>query len=341
MMLRTLFLLTLAFAAAFVPLQGASKDLTVYFVDVEGGQATLFIAPSGESLLIDAGWSGFNGRDADRIVAAAKAAGLQQIDYLLLTHFHTDHVGGVEQLAAKFPIKNFIDHGENMEKTPPGEKLYNSYLTARAKGKHIQVKAGDKVPIKGLNWTVVSADGDLLPSALPGAGKANPYCGGFEARPVDETENARSVGSFITLGKFRMVDLGDLTWNKEHDLVCPNNKVGEVDVYVVTHHGMNMSGSASIVHALHPRVAIMDNGAKKGGTPEAWNVIHDSKGIEDIWQVHYATGAGDAANTKEPMIANMTEANNAGNSIKLVAHPDGSFDVTNARNSFAKHYAAK
>ena len=333
-----LFLLALS----TLPAYSASKDLSVYFVDVEGGQATLFISPSGETLLIDAGWSGFNGRDADRIVAAAKLAGVKQIDYLLTTHFHIDHAGGVPQLAERIPIKHFIDHGESVEHDAAGTQLYSSYTAARAKGAHIQVKPGDKLPIKGLNWTIVSAAGDLISKPVgSNSGQPNSFCAGFQPRPVDETENARSVGSYVTFGKFRLVDLGDLTWNKEHELVCPNNVLGEVDVYVVTHHGMNMSGSASIVDALHPRVAIMDNGAKKGGTAEAWNVIRDSKGLEDIWQIHYATAAGDKANTAEPMIANMTEAGDAGQYIKLVAHSDGSFDVTNGRNGFAKHYPAK
>lgn len=337
-----LFVLAIASCCIAPCFGAASKDLTVYFIDVEGGQATLFVAPSGESLLVDSGWAGFNGRDADRIVAAAKTAGVKQIDYLLTTHYHTDHVGGAPQLAERIAIKTYIDHGESVEKDAGGTKLFDAYSAVRAKGRHLQVKAGDKLPIKGLDWTVVSAAGNLISRPVNAkAGKENPYCKGFEARAVDDTENARSVGSYISFGKFRVVDLGDLTWNKEHELACPANKLGEVDVYIVTHHGMNMSGPAAIVDALHPRVAIMNNGAKKGGTPEAWNVIRDSKGLEDIWQVHYATAAGDAANTKEPMIANMTEAKDEGMGLKLVAHADGSFDVTNARNGFTKHYASK
>ena len=337
-----LFLLAIASCAIAPSAGAASKDLTVYFIDVEGGQATLFISPSGESLLIDSGWAGFNGRDADRIVATAKTAGVTRIDYLLTTHFHSDHVGGAPQLAERIPIKTFIDHGDSVEKDDAGAKLYNAYSAVRAKGTHLRVKAGDKLPIAGLDWTVVSAAGELISKPVNAkAGKENPFCKGFEPRALDATENARSVGSYIVFGKFRVVDLGDLTWNKEHELVCPANKLGQVDVYIVTHHGMNMSGPAAIVSALHPRVAIMNNGAKKGGTAEAWNVIRDSKGLEDIWQVHYATAAGDAANTKEPMIANMTEANDTGMGLKLVAHADGSFDVTNARNGFAKHYASK
>ncbi len=326
---------------AALPFVAAAKDLTVYFIDVEGGQATLFVTPAGESLLIDTGWPGFNGRDADRIVATAKAAGLKQIDYLLVSHYHIDHAGGVAQLAERFPVRTFVDHGESVEHDDAAKKLYADYLAARAKGKHLEVKAGDKLPLKGLNWTVVSAAGNVLTKAMAGAAKTNPFCAGFQAKAVDESENARSIGSYIVFGKFRAVDLGDLTWNKEHELMCPEPKLPPVSVYIVTHHGSDQSSAKPMVHGLQPRVAIMDNGAKKGGSPEAWNTIHDSQGLEDIWQVHFSVEGGQKANTGEKMIANMTEAGDAAHSLKLVAHEDGSFDVTNARNGFTKHYAAK
>lgn len=326
---------------AALPSVAAAKDLTVYFIDVEGGQATLFVTPAGESLLIDTGWPGFNGRDADRIVSAAKAAGLKQLDYVLVTHYHIDHAGGVAQLAERFPVKTFIDHGETVEHDDAGNKLYASYLAARAKGKHLEVKVGDKLPVKGLDWTVVTAAGNLLPKAMPGAAKSNPFCAGAKAKEVDPSENARSIGSYIVFGKFRAADLGDLTWNKEQELMCPAPKLAPVQVYIVTHHGSDQSGAKAMVHALQPRVAIMDNGAKKGGSAEAWNTIHESKGLEDIWQVHYSVDAGEKSNTGEKMIANMTEANDAAYSLKLVAHEDGSFDVTNARNGFTKHYGSK
>lgn len=332
--------LRLATLALFcLPLLAAKNDLTTYFIDVEGGQSTLFIAPSGESLLVDTGWPG--DRDANRIATVAKNAGLKQIDYLLVTHFHTDHIGGVPALSALIPIKNFVDHGESVEHGADADKLYGDYAKVREKGKHLVLKPGDKVPIKGLDWTIVSANGDLLKTPLPGAGKPNQYCADFKERKADPSENARSVGSVIQFGSFRAVDLGDLTWNKEHELVCPNNNVGEVDLYIVTHHGMNMSGSASIVNALHPRVAVMNNGAKKGGTPEAWTVIHNSPGIEDIWQLHFANAGGDVNNTNEKMIANPSDDGDTGQVLKMVAHRDGSFEITNPRNGYSKKYPAK
>ncbi len=314
--------------------------MSVYFIDVEGGQATLIVSPSGESMLVDTGWDGFDNRDADRIAAAAKDAGVKQIDYLVITHYHGDHVGGTTQLAGKLPIKNFVDHGPSVEHGADADKLFAAYNAAREKGKHIQVKPGDKVPIKGLDVRVLTAAGDKISAPLKGAGQDNGFCADTKLRSEDKTENARSVGTLITYGKFRMIDLGDLTWNKEYELVCPKNLVGTVDVYLTTHHGMNMSGPAAIVHALHPRVAIMNNGANKGGTPEAWQAVHGSPNLEDFWQVHYSVAGAKENNTSEQLIANMDEKAH-GNWIKLSAESDGGFQVTNQRNGFSKTYKPK
>jgi beta-lactamase superfamily II metal-dependent hydrolase len=296
------------------------------------------VTPAGQSILIDTGWPGFNNRDADRIVATAKDAGVKQIDYLIITHYHGDHVGGVPQLAAQIPIRNFIDHGETVEHTENAQKLYDDYQKIAAKGNHIVVKPGDKLPITGLDWTIVSAAGSVLEKPLPGAGKPNPFCADFKPMDVDPTENARSTGSFIVFGKFRMVDLGDLTWNKEHDLMCPNNKIGQVDFYVVSHHGQDISNSAVLVHALHAKAAIMDNGEKKGGTVAAWDTVHSSPGLQDIWQSHFSAAGGQEHNSDEKMIANMTSSPDPGNYLKLVAHKDGHFEITNPRTGYSKKY---
>jgi competence protein ComEC len=323
--------------AALLP---AAKTMDVYFVDVEGGQATLIVSPSGQSMVVDTGWAGFNNRDADRIAAVAKQAGVKQVDYLVITHYHADHVGGVAQLNAKLPIKNFVDHGPSFESGAAPDALFASYKAERDKGKHIQVKAGDKIPIKGLDVQVLTAAGDAIKTPLKGAGAANPACAGFTKRAEDKSENARSTGTMIMFGKFRLIDLGDLTWNKEYELVCPNNLIGTVDVYLTTHHGMNMSGPPAIVHALHPRVAIMNNGATKGGTPEAWQAIHSSPGLEDIWQVHYSLAGGKDNNTAGNQIANIDEKCE-GKGLKLSASSNGDFTVTNERNSFSKTYKHK
>lgn len=319
-------------------LNAASNELTVYFIDVEGGQATLFVTPSDQSVLIDTGFPGNNGRDADRIAAVAKMAGIRQIDYLIITHYHADHVGGVPALAALLPIRNFVDHGDTVEHTPAGQKLYDEYMKEVAKGHHIVVKPGEKLPIQGLDWTIVAAAGKVIDKPLKGAGQPNPYCSTFQLKEPDATENAQSAGSRIEYGKFSAVDLGDLTWNKEKDLMCPTNKIGHVEVYIVSHHGMDISGSPALVDALQPKVAIMDNGETKGGKVEAWDTIHASPGILDIWQSHFSAEGGKEHNTDEKMIANPTSKPDAGHYLKLTAHADGHFEITNPRNGYTKKY---
>lgn len=245
------------------PLLQAAKPLEVFFIDVEGGQATLIVSPSGQSMLVDTGWRGYNNRDTMRIVAAAKQAHLKQIDYVLITHYHTDHVGGVPQLADQIKIGTFVDHGPNMEDSKVSREDFADYEKTLPRAKHLVVKPGDKIPVKGLDITVVAANGEHISSPMPGGGQPNPVCKTLEKREADPSENARSLGTLLTYGSFRMIDLGDLTWNKELELVCPNNLLGTVDVYLTTHHGWNQSGSPQIVDALHPRVAVMNNGVEK------------------------------------------------------------------------------
>ena len=294
------------------------------------------MSPSGESLLVDTGYPGVNGRDADRIAAAVKQAGLSRIDYLIVTHYHSDHVGGVPALAARVPIRTFVDHGPTVEQGDQPAALYKAYLETRAKGRHVLARPGETLPVAGLDVRFVSAAGDLITKALPGAGAPNVLCRDFKPGDPDPSENARSVGMVIAYGSFRMLDLGDLTWNKEHDLVCPNNLLGAVDLYLTTHHGLNLSGPAALVHAVHPRVAVMNNGAKKGGMPSAWRIIQDSPGLEDLWQLHYAVDAGADHNVPEPFIANLDETTAHG--IHITAQRDGRFVVTNARNGQSKTY---
>ena len=327
------FVLCLALAASIA--QAAPKTLDVYFVDVEGGQATLIVTPSKESILVDTGWPGFNNRDADRIRAAAKAADIKSIDYLILTHYHRDHAGGITQLLQKIPVKTFVDHGPNRETGRDPADLSESWDKAVATGKHLVVKPGDKIPLKGVDLQVVSADG----SVLTGGGTANSACT-VNSYPEDKSENARSVGFVLTFGKFRMIDLGDLTSQKEYDLVCPENRLGKVDLYVVTHHGTNSSNPKEIVHALAPRVAIMDNGARKGGSAESYTTVRTSPGLEDLWQVHYAVAGGKDNNSPDSFIANIDEACE-GKYIKASAMADGSFTVVNGRNKYEKKYAAR
>jgi len=316
-------------------------SLLIYSIDVEGGQATLLISPSGGSLLVDTGWSGVNGRDAARIQAAMQDAGITRIDHLLITHFHRDHVGGVPDLVTRVPIGEFLDHGPNREDSQVTRDDYAAYLKAiQGKPRRI-VHPGDTIQIPGLRAIVLTADGEHIAS-VPGIKPVpNPFCAAEPAWPADPTENARSTGILVTYGKFRFLDLGDLTKAKEIALVCPSNPIGTVDLYLVTHHGMNLSSSRAIVDAIHPRAAIMNNGAHKAGSPEAWQTVHDSPGLTDLWQLHTAEGSDAAHNSPEPLIANPAGAATDGAYFKVAASPSGSFTVTNSRTGQTRKYPRK
>jgi competence protein ComEC len=331
-------LCALLLSAAVTPC-AIARPLEIFFIDVEGGQSTLIVSPSGQSLLIDTGWRGFEGRDADRIVAAARAAKVKQIDYLLITHYHRDHVGGVPQLADRMKIVNFLDHGPNTEDSKVTKEDYSDYVKAIQRGEHTVLKPGDTVPIKGLSVKVLTAAGDHIPASLPGGGQPNPFCATTPKRDADPTENAQSTGVLVTFEKFRFLDLGDLTWNKELALMCPDNPIGTVDVLLVSHHGLNQSNSPALVDAVHPRVAIMNNGARKGASPDAWQIVKDSPGLEDLWQLHYAIEGAKEHNVADSFIANVDEQD-AGQYLKLTAEGNGSFTVWNQRNKFEKVYKA-
>ena len=349
-------LLTLATALILQAQRPATLD--IYVVDVDGGEATLFVSPSGESLLVDAGWPGFEGRDANRIAAAATQAGVKQIDYLVVTHFHADHMGGVAQLAGNLPIKHFIDHGPDAQTGDRAAAAFRPYADLRA-ANHVAAVPGAKIPIGGITAQIIASNGVVLATPLAGAGGPNPLCAGFtlqETVPGQEAtraEDARSVSTAITFGRFRTVIMGDLGWNLERDLMCPNNKLGTVDLYLVSHHGSETSGSEALVYALHPRAAVMNNGAAKGGAPQTFQILRKSPGLEDLWQNHYSIAAGDA-NRPENFIANLeprtlsaqsangqpAAPNHMGpaNWIKVSASEDGSFTIANSRNGFTKRY---
>jgi len=282
------------------------KPLDIYVVDTEGGKAALWVAPSGQSLLIDSGNPG--NRDLDRIMAAVNDAGLKQIDFLISTHYHVDHIGGLQELAKRIPIGHFIDHGPSVEEREQVQGFQAAYAELYGKAKHTVVKPGDKIPIAGLDWRIVTSAGQVLKTPLPGAGKPNPACAGIAPKDMSPTDdNGQSVGSVITYGQFRAIDLGDLLWNKENELMCPNNPVGTVDAFFVTHHGLDQSNSPALVHALQPRVAVMQNGTRKGAGTDTMKTMWSSPGLEDIWELHWSYNAGIDLNSAGVFIANIDD----------------------------------
>jgi beta-lactamase superfamily II metal-dependent hydrolase len=278
----------LALKAGLAVVADTSVALDIYFIDVEGGQSTLIVTPAGQSLLVDTGFAGFDGRDAGRIVAAARDAGVTQIDYLLVTHFHWDHVGGVVELSQQMPIRTFIDYGD-LDRTPaarsaPGWAVslerYDAYLPVRAKGEHVEPKPGDRLPLKGVDVTFVSASAATITNPLPGAGEVNAACGATAPPPPsDPFENPRSIGFVMRYGRFRFLDVGDLTGTPLFTLLCPRSLIGPVDLYLVPHHGGRDASYPATFAGLRPRVAI-NNGATKGGSPEVFAALQRAPGLE-------------------------------------------------------------
>jgi len=323
----------------------AAKTLDIYFIDVEGGQSTLIVTPAGQSLLVDTGFAanGFNdtsnrGRDPRRIVSAARSAGLKRIDFLLITHFHADHDGGVVDLAKQIPIDTFIDHG-NVPAEAKQDLLgtldaFNAYAPVRAKGHHLQPKPGDRLPLKDVAAFVVSSAGETLVKAMNGAGLHNASCGASEIAAQEIHENPRSTGFVLSFGRFRFLDVGDLTGRPLFALVCPNDLVGPVDVYLVAHHGGADAADPATFAAFTPRVAILNNGATKGGAAAMFAMLHGLSAV-DTWQLHRSQNP-DAVNFADERIANLDET--TGHWIKLSANADGSFRVTNGRTGARKNY---
>ena len=335
-------------AAAAVP----ARTLDIYFIDVEGGQSTLLVSPGGESLLIDTGWAGSGpsdtrpgdptkARDANRILAAAREAGISAIDYLMITHFHPDHDGGVIELAQLMPIRHFIDHGSlpaDAQRDAGTRAAYDAYVALRNRSPHREPKPGDRLPLKAINAIVVSSAGNTLVKPLPGAGQINSACGTTASPPDDPVENPRSTGILVEFGHFRFLDVGDLSGQPLFNLACPKSFIGPVDVYVVAHHGGRDNGDPAIFAAFSPRIALMNNGLKKGGALGTYETLHHVAGIEDVWQLHRSESAGDK-NFAAERIANPDES--TAYWIKLSASEDGSFRVLNARTGEWKNYPTR
>jgi len=342
-------------------------QVCIYVVDVGLGNTVFVVSPSGEVMLLDTGPS----RVANRILAFMKQNGIRKIDYLLVSHFEEDHMGAVPLIAEKIPVGCFVDHGDSAVygkddawwkqrrglwfKQGMGQlydERFDKYRTARAKTRHLVVKPGDRVPVEGLDVVVVSAAGKVITQPLKGCGEVNPACEGIDRRTEDDAEDGQSVGVVVSYGKFRFIDLGDLTWNTANKLFCPNNLIGKADAYLVTHHAMGMtrelgdyyhglsSCSAAEVYGLHPRVAILSLGSSGHGvgTPDAMKLLNSVPEL-DLWQTQFIREGGEKGyNGPEAFIANLGEKSDKARHIKLVADADGSFRVTNSRNGFIKKY---
>ncbi|HEY2782385.1 MAG TPA: MBL fold metallo-hydrolase [Steroidobacteraceae bacterium] len=341
----------LLFESAGATAAPKGKALEIYFIDVEGGQSTLIVTPERHSLLIDTGWAGdgsgvppgdpHKARDANRILAAARDAGVKQIDYLLITHFHGDHDGGVPELSQLLPIQTFIDHGvpaAEAAKDPQTKAAFDAYVAVRDKAKHLEPKPGDRVPLNDVDAVVVSAAGSVLTRPLPHAGATNATCASHANAPADANENPRSTGVVLRYGQFRVLDVGDLSGQPLFDLACPKDLIGPVDIYLVAHHGGPDIADPATFAAFKPRVAILNNGLKKGGALVTFQALHRVKGLEDAWQLHTSASARDQ-NFPEKYIANLDESTS--HWIKVVASEDGSFRVFNQRTGEWKSYAPR
>jgi competence protein ComEC len=338
----TLRFFTFFLAAALLPAQ--SRNLDIYWIDTEGGAATLIVTPSGQSMLVDTGNPGPDDRDPKRIFEVTKVAGLSKIDILVTTHYHGDHVGGAPALARMIPIGKFYDHGDSIEATNNAQtaKLWEDYQKT-SEGKRVVVKPGDKIPLKDVNVTVVTANGEVIAKPINGGGP-NEYCKDAQQKDTDKTENGRSTGLLLTYGKFKFLDVGDLTWDREMMLACPVNKVGTVTLFQATHHGFvnGISGAPAMVWAVKPQVVVVNDGPRKGLEGNTFEVIGKIPGIEDVWQVHRALKNDAAHNTQEQLTANLEDtADCKGRWIKASIASDGKFTLTNSRNQFSKSYVAR
>ena len=325
-----------------------SRTLDIYWVDVEGGAATLIVSPSGESLLYDSGWE-VGDRDANRIAAAARQAGLKKIDYFILSHFHADHAGGITALAKMIPIGRCFDRGDFIE--PANQRWRDAYLSVCGDKRTI-LHPGDKIPLKDVQIDVMASNGQLLAKPIAGAGRPNPLCATAENKPPDVPENQLMVGALFTYGKFKFLDLADLDWEKEMALACPVNRVGQVSIWQAGRHGaLDGAGAPGFLYAIKPQVVVANNGPRKGlGGPSPgrekpltnhYGRIAGTPGIEGIWQGHRSLLDPDH-NTADNMIANLEDtAECQGHWIKAAVGRDGTFTVTNSRNGFSRTYKAR
>lgn len=338
-------LITLGILSA-APAAEPARGLDIYFVDVEGGAATLIVTPAGESMLIDCGNPGT--RDADRIHrVATEVAGLKAIDHLAITHWHVDHYGGIARLAQLLPIRHFYNRGipEKLQEDPKNFPLLIQAYRAAAQGKDRVLKPGDLVPLQqpagspALQMLCLCSAGEVLPDR-PGTPE-NPVAREHKPQAEDRTDNARSLGFLLRYGGFRFLDLGDLTWNIEYKLVHPTDKIGLVDVYQSTHHGLEVSNNPVVIKTVRPRVAVFNNGARKGAHPSVISTLRRVPDVQAIYQLHRNLTVGAQENTDPEFIANPEEKCQ-GEYIKIAVAPDGaSYTVTPGSKGKPRRYETR
>ena len=333
-MIRPAYLLLLFAACA-----AAAETLEISVLDVEGGKSVLLVSPSGQSLLIDAGWPAFGGRPSStaRILEAVKAAGLARIDFLVISHYDVDHIGDVPELVSNIPVGRIFDHGDFHSSNPQARQRYESYAAVRDKIGHTVLQPGDKLPIQGVDVEVLSAAGRLTSRSGP----PNPLCAVYpraDEIPSDVEDN-QSIGLLITFGPFRMLDLADLEAHHSHDLVCPVNRIGAVDVYNVNVHGQFKGIAPELVGAVRASVIVQANGARKGADAQTWPVLHSAPGLRDIWQLHFSLNAAKNQNPPDDFIANL-EPPDAYKWLRISVSTSGDFRVVNTRNGFTVRYRA-
>ena len=325
--MRSLLILTLLCFPAFGVADSSTKTLDIYFIDVEGGAATLLVTPAGESMLIDSGYPDNHGRDKDRIISVARdVAGLKKIDHAVATHWHRDHYGNHAVVASEFGIGTFWDRGipEVVAEDSSFEDRIAAYRAA-CQNESKALAPGDLIPLKSGGTKLTAKVLTASRKVIPNVGPPNPFADRHVERDVDKSDNADSLSILFQFGDFRFLCCGDLTWNIEGKLMTPNNPIGTVDMFMVTHHGLPTSNNPALVLAIDPTVTVMCNGPTKGGAESTLKTLREIKSLKDMYQLHQNVKLGPDLQTAPEFIANTGATETCqGQWVKAVIAADGS-----------------